>query len=224
MACRIVLLGGPGAGKGTQARRVSKKYGLPHISTGDIFRAHSENGTEIGKKIEDYVNNGQLVPDSLVCEIVADRLAKDDCKGGYILDGFPRSFPQAEELDRLLSERGESLDVAIDLVVSDDEMVARLSARRTCHECGKIYNLNSNPPKQEGICDEPGCNGAELTHREDDREETIRKRLKIYHATTEPVVAFYERKGLRQSIDGENQSPDDIASKIEELVSVSGVS
>lgn len=222
MARRIVLLGGPGAGKGTQARRISQKYGLPHISTGDIFRAHTENGTAIGKKIEGYVNSGQLVPDSLVCEIVAGRLAEDDCKSGYILDGFPRSGPQAEELDRLLGERGESLDVAIDLVVSDDEMVARLSARRTCPECGKIYNLKFNPPKEAEKCDEPGCHGAALAQREDDKEETIRARLKVYHDTTEPVVSFYDAKGLRKSIDGEHAGPDDVASKIEEIVSEPG--
>lgn len=218
MRRRIILLGGPGAGKGTQARWLSDKYGIPQVSTGDIFREHIEHQTESGKEMEDYLKKGRLVPDSLVCEIVTHRLAKDDCEDGYILDGFPRSLPQAEELDRILADRRETIDVAINLEVSDDAMVERNSARRTCSNCGAIYNLKSNPPKVEGECDSLGCEGAELVQRDDDRADTVRERVKIYHATTEPIIKFYEAKGLLKSIPAEGEGPEEIARKICEIV------
>ena len=224
MACRIVMLGGPGAGKGTQAQRLAEKHGLAHVSTGDIFRAQTENTTEMGQKIQRYLSAGRLLPDALVCEVVAERLNEADCRNGYILDGFPRSMPQAEEFDRLLSARNESLDIVIDLEVSDDEMVARLAARRTCPECGRIYNLKFNPPEQDEQCDEPDCAGTALVQRDDDREDTIRKRLKIYHETTKPILAYYDAKGLRRPVPGEQLSPDEIAAKINEIMSTAGVS
>ncbi len=224
MRRRIILLGGPGAGKGTRARWLSDKYGIPQISTGDIFREHIEHQTDSGKEMEDYLKRGQLVPDNLACEIVTHRLAKNDCKDGYILDGFPRSSPQAEELDRILADRGETIDIAINLEVSDDTMVERLGARRTCSNCGNIYNLTSNPPKVEGECDSLGCEGSELVQREDDREDTVRERLKIYHATTEPIIKFYEAKGLIESIPAEGEGPEEIARKIYELVEGTEVS
>ena len=220
---RIVLLGAPGAGKGTQARRLSDSYGVPQISTGDIFRGHVENKTKIGLRIEAYLNEGQLVPDSLVCEIVAARLAEEDCAGGYILDGFPRSVPQAENLESLLSGRGEAIDVAIVLDVPDDELVGRLTARRTCPACGRIYNLESDPPKREGRCDNEGCGDTELQQREDDKEETIRARLDVYHNTTEPIVAYYKNKGLCRPVGGTALSPDEIADQIAGVLEKSGV-
>ncbi len=224
MAHRIVLLGGPGAGKGTQAKRLAESHDLLHISTGDIFRDHIKNKTELGGRIEDYLNSGQLVPDALTCEVVAGRLAQPDCARGYILDGFPRSIAQAENLDRLLGERGEALDIGISLDVSDDVIVKRLTSRRTCPTCGRIYNLISEPPAREGLCDAEECDGAELAKREDDAsEETVRERLRVYHETTEPIIAYYAKQGLLKSIDGPDLGPDDIATKIEEILQAAGV-
>ena len=191
MGLKIVMLGGPGAGKGTQAKRMARKYGLPHISTGDIFRANLKQGTALGLKAKGYMESGQLVPDELTCELVADRIVQDDCAVGLILDGFPRSVPQAEEFARLMEARGESLDVAINIDVTDEEIVARLSARRTCGKCGAIYNLKFSPPKVADTCDNSECGGEALVQRKDDCEETIRERLNVYHETTEPIIAYY---------------------------------
>ena len=218
VARRIVLLGPPGAGKGTQAKRIRRAHGMPHISTGDIFRAHIHNQTPIGRRIAEYVNNGKLAPDSLACKIVADRLAEPDCANGYLLDGFPRTLPQAEEFDRLLGEREETLDLVIDLEVPDDELVDRLTDRRICPNCGKIYNLKLQPPKRDMQCDKSECDGARLEHREDDQEETIRERLKVYYRDTAPVIEYYKEKGLLRAVGGQNQSPGDIAVKIEEIL------
>lgn len=215
MACRIVLLGGPGAGKGTQARRIAKARGVPHVSTGDIFRAHVENGTELGARVEEYLNSGKLLPDELACEIVAGRLSEPDCSDGYILDGFPRSLPQAEGLDTLLEARGELIDIAVNLEVSDAELVLRVTERRTCPECGKIYNLRSNPPAEAGKCDE---DGTALDQRKDDNEETARDRLRVYHETTEPVEKFFERRGLLRTVDGGEMPPDQVEKAIEEII------
>lgn len=215
MACRIVLLGGPGAGKGTQARRLARSQGWPHVSTGDIFRAHVENGTELGTRIAPYMNSGQLLPDELACEIVAGRLSEPDCADGYILDGFPRSLPQAMGLDALLEARGERLDIAVNIIVPDDEIVQRLTERRTCPECGKIYNLRLRPPVEAGTCDD---DGVALVQREDDNEETARDRLRVYHVTTEPVVKFFEIRGLLRSVDGSETPPDDVTIKIEDII------
>lgn len=218
MARRIVLLGAPGAGKGTQAKRLAETYGLPHISTGDIFRFHVEHGTELGRKIEEFMKNGKLVPDELACEIVAHRLGEADCRPGYILDGFPRSVPQARELDRLLELRNEQLNVAVEIDVDDEELVERLTARRTCPRCGAIYNLRFAPPARDELCDKPGCGGVRLVQRDDDQEQTIRERLKVYHETTEPIIAFYKQKGLLRSVGGRRLHPDDINAKIEDIL------
>ena len=224
MATRIIILGAPGAGKGTQAKRLARERGTPHVSTGDIFRAHIENGTNIGKKIELSINKGNLVPDELASAVVAQRLAEKDCAGGFILDGFPRTRPQAEHLDRLLSERGETLDIVLVLEVDDTELVERLSARRTCPTCGKIYNILFDPPNNEEQCNEAGCQGAQLVQREDDKEDTIRERLKVYHRTTEPLISFYQAKGLRRSVQGAYLGPDDVAKRIKNILTKAGVS
>ena len=215
MACRIVLLGGPGAGKGTQARQIAKSRGLPHVSTGDIFRAHVENGTKLGSRIQSYMNSGKLLPDDLACEIVAGRLSEPDCVDGYILDGFPRSLPQAEGLDTLLEARGERIDFVVNLEVEDNELVQRLTERRTCPDCGKIYNLRSKPSAEPGKCD---ADGAALLQRDDDNEETARERLHVYHDTTEPVVKFFDEQGSLRSIEAGNVPPDDVAKTIEEII------
>ncbi len=221
MAARVVILGAPGAGKGTQARRLSKKHGWPHISTGDIFRSHTEQKTAIGQKIESYMRSGQLVPDALACEIVGERLAQSDCAGGYILDGFPRSVPQAEALDRMLAQRHEALDAVVLLTVDDEELVERLTARWTCPHCGKIYNVKFNPPHKDGVCDKPECTGTKLVQREDDQEDTVRRRLKVYHETTEPLIQYYMRRGQLQRVDGE-ASPESIAEQIEVMLRKKG--
>ena len=219
MGLRIVMLGGPGAGKGTQAKRISAAHSLPHISTGDIFRANLAAGTELGKKAQAYMAQGRLVPDELTCDLVADRLGDADCANGYILDGFPRSVPQAENLDSVLAGRGERLDVAVNIDVTDDEITDRLTARRTCSKCGRIYNMKFDPPKQEGVCDD---DGAELDLRKDDQEETIRERLKVYHQTTEPIIASYEKQGILKTINGTGASPDDVFATIEETLAALG--
>ncbi len=218
MAGRVVILGAPGAGKGTQARRIARKRGWPHISTGDIFRSHLEERTAIGQKIESYMRNGKLVPDELACQIVVERLSKPDCADGYILDGFPRSLPQAQALDTVLADRRDELDVVILLDVDDDEIVARLSGRRTCPNCGKIYNLKFNPPQKDMQCDKPGCNGAQLVHREDDREDTVRNRINVYHETTEPLIQYYEKEGVLRRIDGAGHSLDKIEERIDAVL------
>lgn len=216
IAKRIVMLGPPGAGKGTQARRLSERHGFPQISTGDIFRANIKQKTDLGLRVQDILDRGDLVPDNLTCEIIAERLAQPDCRNGYILDGFPRTTGQAEELDRILAERQESLDIALSLEVDDDELVSRLSNRLTCPKCGTIYNLISNPPAQKGVCDKPECEGAKLVQREDDKEETIRERLRVYHETTKPIVDFYEAKGIVASIPADGRSAAEIETAIEE--------
>ncbi|NIA13925.1 MAG: adenylate kinase [Nitrospiraceae bacterium] len=219
---KIVMLGGPGAGKGTQAKRMAGKYGLPHISTGDIFRANLKEGTSLGLKAKGYMESGQLVPDELTCELVANRIVQDDCGAGFILDGFPRSLPQAEEFTRLMEARGESLDVAIDIDVTDEEIVERLSSRRSCPKCGAIYNLKFGPPKQEGVCDNPECEGEALIQRKDDCEATIRERLRVYHETTEPIIAYYGDQGILKSVMGTGVTPEVVFGKIEEILSAMG--
>lgn len=224
MQGRIILLGGPGAGKGTQAGRLVEKHAWAHISTGDMFRAHQEQGTDFGKSVQEYLKAGKLVPDTLVCEMVIDRLSQPDCNGGYILDGFPRSVPQAEELDHMLERREESLNAAILLDVSDDEIVERLTARRNCPTCGRTYNLRYDPPKNREICDDEACNGAKLVQREDDCEETIRRRLRIFHESSGPLMEYYAVCGIARTIDASDQTPDQIAEKVEDCLMASGVS
>ena len=196
---KIIMLGAPGAGKGTQAKMISEKYHIPHISTGDIFRANIKNGTELGKKARSYMDQGLLVPDELTCDLVVDRIVKDDCKNGYILDGFPRTIPQADALTNALEKLGTAIDYAMDVEVPDDIIVERMSGRRACPGCGATYHVKFNPPKTENVCDD--C-GQELILREDDRPDTVQKRLDVYHEQTQPLIAYYAKKGVMHKIDG----------------------
>lgn len=196
---KIIMLGAPGAGKGTQAKQIADKYSIPHISTGDIFRANIKNGTELGKKAKQYMDQGALVPDELTCDLVMDRIQQDDCKNGFVLDGFPRTIPQAEALDAALGKINEKMDYAIDVDVPDENIVNRMSGRRACLNCGATYHLISIPPKVEGICDR--C-GSEIVLREDDKPETVQKRLKVYHEQTQPLIDFYAKKGILKEVDG----------------------
>lgn len=193
------MLGAPGAGKGTQAKRISEKFSIPHISTGDIFRANIKNGTELGAKAKVYMDQGLLVPDELVVDLVVDRLQQEDCKNGYILDGFPRTIPQAEALDNALTAIGEKMDYAINIEVPDDFIINRMSGRRACIACGGTYHIVNIPTKVEGICD--ACGGA-LILRDDDKPETVKKRLDVYHEQTQPLVDFYQGKGILVDVDG----------------------
>ena len=196
---KIIMLGAPGAGKGTQAKQIADKYSIPHISTGDIFRANIKNGTELGKKAKQYMDQGALVPDELTCDLVMDRIQQDDCKNGFVLDGFPRTIPQAEALDAALGKINEKMDYAIDVDVPDENIVNRMSGRRACLNCGATYHLISIPPKVEGICDR--C-GSEIVLREDDKPETVQKRLKVYHEQTQPLIDYYKNQGILKSEDG----------------------
>ena len=197
---RIIMLGAPGAGKGTQAKKIADKYGIPHISTGDIFRANIKAGTELGKKAKAYMDQGALVPDELVVDLVADRVKQPDCEKGYVLDGFPRTIPQAESLDQVLSSMGQEIGFAINVEVPDEHIVRRMSGRRACVGCGATYHVVSAPPKTEGVCDQ--C-GAQLVLREDDKPRTVEHRLEVYHRETEPLKAFYEARGVLRPV--ENQ-------------------
>lgn len=196
---KIIMLGAPGAGKGTQAKRIAEKYGIPHISTGDIFRANIKNNTELGQKAKTYMDQGLLVPDELVVDLVVDRLGQEDAKKGYVLDGFPRTIPQAEALDAALSEKGEAMDYAVDVEVPDAAIIERMSGRRSCSQCGASYHVAFNPPKAEGVCD--SCSGA-LILREDDKPETVAKRLSVYHEQTQPLIDYYTAKGIQKAVDG----------------------
>lgn len=197
---KIVMLGAPGAGKGTIASRLSAKYGIPHISTGDIFRANIKNGTELGKKAKSYMDQGLLVPDELTYDLVMDRIGQEDCKKGFILDGFPRTIPQAEALTDALDEKDEQMDYALNVILSDDKIVKRMSGRRSCPKCGAVYHIITLPPKQEGICDK--C-GSKLVQRADDAEETVKKRLEVYHEQTEPLIEYYHRAGIIVEVSGD---------------------
>ena len=196
---KIIMLGAPGAGKGTQAKMIADKYGVPHISTGDIFRANIKNGTELGMEAKKYMDQGLLVPDELTVKILLDRVAQDDCKNGYVLDGFPRTIPQAKVLDDELTKLGETIDYAIDVDVPDENIINRMSGRRACLSCGATYHIAHVPPKQEGICDR--C-GKELVLRDDDKPETVKNRLEIYHEQTQPLIDFYTKKGVLKTVDG----------------------
>lgn len=196
---KIIMLGAPGAGKGTQAKLIADKYGIPHISTGDIFRANIKNGTELGMKAKSFMDKGELVPDGLTVSMLLDRVGQPDCKDGYVLDGFPRTIPQAEELDRALSERDERIDFAVDVDVPDENIVNRMSGRRACLKCGATYHVEHIPPKKEGVCDD--C-GSELVLRDDDKAETVSNRLKIYHDQTQPLIDYYTQKGILKTVDG----------------------
>ncbi len=196
---KIIMLGAPGAGKGTQAKQIAGKYEIPHISTGDIFRANIKNGTELGKKAKEYMDQGLLVPDELTCDLVMDRIQQDDCKNGFVLDGFPRTIPQAEALDAALTKIGQKMDYAIDVDVPDENIVNRMSGRRACLDCGATYHIVSLPPKTEGKCDH--C-GSDLVLREDDKPETVQKRLTVYHDKTQPLIDYYKNQGILKSVDG----------------------
>ncbi|MCR5608161.1 MAG: adenylate kinase [Lachnospiraceae bacterium] len=196
---KIIMLGAPGAGKGTQAKKIAEKYSIPHISTGDIFRANIKNGTELGKKAKTYMDQGLLVPDELVVDLVIDRFAQDDCANGYVLDGFPRTIPQAEALDAALAKINEKIDYAINVEVPDENIIKRMSGRRACVSCGATYHLEHIPPKKEGICDT--C-GAELILRDDDKPETVQKRLNVYHEQTQPLIDYYTSKNVLKEVDG----------------------
>lgn len=196
---KIIMLGAPGAGKGTQAKMIAEKYGVPHISTGDIFRANIKNGTELGKEAKGYMDKGLLVPDELTVRLLLDRVAQEDCVNGYVLDGFPRTIPQAEVLDEKLTELDEKVDYAVNVDVPDENIINRMSGRRACLNCGATYHIVSIPPKKEGICDV--C-GSELVLRDDDQPETVKNRLKVYHEQTQPLLDYYEKKGVLRTVDG----------------------
>lgn len=202
---KIIMLGAPGAGKGTQAKMIADKYCVPHISTGDIFRANIKNGTELGMEAKKYMDQGLLVPDELTVKILLDRVAQEDCKNGYVLDGFPRTIPQAEVLDEALGKLGETIDYAIDVNVPDENIIERMSGRRACLGCGATYHIVHIPPKTEGICDR--C-GKELVLRDDDKAETVKNRLNVYHEQTQPLIEFYEAKGVLKTVDGTQDMQD----------------
>ncbi|MDO4803800.1 MAG: adenylate kinase [Lachnospiraceae bacterium] len=209
---KVIMLGAPGAGKGTQAVRVAAAYQIPHISTGDIFRANIKGGTELGKKAKTFMDAGKLVPDELVCDLVVDRIQQDDCKNGYVLDGFPRTIPQAEALDAAVAAIGDKVDYAVDIDVPDEEIITRMSGRRACLSCGATYHTKFNPPKAEGVCDT--C-GAALVLRDDDKPETVRTRLNVYHEQTQPLIDYYNGKGILVTVDG-TQNMDKVFSDIKE--------
>ena len=211
---KLVMLGAPGAGKGTQAKMIASKYQIPHISTGDIFRANIKNGTELGKKAKSYMDQGLLVPDELTVDLVIDRLANDDCKNGYILDGFPRTIPQAEALDAALAKLGEKMDYAIDVDVPDENIVSRMSGRRACTGCGATYHIVYNPSKKGDCCEV--C-GEKLILRDDDKPETVQKRLNVYHEQTQPLIDYYTKQGILKAVDG-TQDMNDVFTAITNIL------
>ncbi len=196
---KIIMLGAPGAGKGTQAQMIAAEKGIPHISTGDIFRANIKEGTDLGKEAKTYMDQGKLVPDELTVRILLDRVSKEDCKNGYVLDGFPRTIPQANVLDEELKKLDDAVDFAINVDVPDENIVNRMSGRRACPKCGATYHIKYVPPKKEGICDV--C-GEELVLRDDDKPETVKKRLGVYHEQTQPLIEYYTNKGILRTVDG----------------------
>lgn len=196
---KVIMLGAPGAGKGTQAKMIAERYGVPHVSTGDMFRANIKNGTALGTEAKKYMDAGELVPDELTVRILLDRVAKDDCKNGYVLDGFPRTIPQAEVLDEALNKIGEQVDYAIDVDVPDENIIKRMSGRRACLSCGATYHIEHVPPKTADVCDQ--C-GSALVLRDDDKPETVKNRLNVYHEQTQPLIAYYTKKGILRTVDG----------------------
>ena len=211
---KIIMLGAPGAGKGTQAKQIADKYHIPHISTGDIFRANIKNGTELGNKAKQYMDQGLLVPDELTCDLVMDRIKQDDCENGFVLDGFPRTIPQAEALTAALEKINEKMDYAIDVDVPDENIVNRMSGRRACLNCGATYHIVSIPTKVEGICDR--C-GQPVVLRDDDKPETVQKRLTVYHEQTQPLIDYYHHAGILREVDGTVDIDDVFASIIKIL-------
>ena len=196
---KIVMLGAPGAGKGTQAKMIADEYNIPHISTGDIFRANIKEGTDLGKEAKSYMDKGQLVPDELTVKILLDRVSNDDCKNGYVLDGFPRTIPQAEVLEDALNKLNDKIDFAINVEVPDENIIRRMGGRRACVACGATYHVEHIPPKTENVCDR--CESG-LILRDDDKPETVKNRLEIYHEQTQPLIDFYSNKGVLKEVDG----------------------
>lgn len=211
---KIIMLGAPGAGKGTQAKLLAKEFQIPHISTGDIFRMNIKEGTDLGKEAKRYMDQGQLVPDSLTIQLVMDRLGKEDCAKGYILDGFPRTIPQAESLDAALDKLDDKLDFAVNVEVPDENITERMAGRRVCPACGATYHIAFNPPKKEGVCD--ACQGA-LILRDDDKPETVQERLGVYHRQTKPLISYYEKQGVLVNADG-TKKVEEVFREILELV------
>ena len=199
MTMKIIMLGAPGAGKGTQAKMIADKYQIPHISTGDIFRANIKNGTELGKEAKSYMDKGLLVPDELTVKILLDRVANKDCENGYVLDGFPRTIPQATVLEEALAKTGDKIDYAVNVDVPDENIIKRMSGRRACLKCGATYHIEHIPPKKDGVCDV--C-GEALVLRDDDKEETVKNRLEVYHKQTQPLIDFYSERGVLKVVDG----------------------
>jgi len=210
----IVLLGPPGAGKGTQAELIVKKYGIPQISTGDIFRANIKNGTELGKKAQEYMNKGELVPDELVVDLVKDRLGQDDCKEGFMLDGFPRTVFQAEELDKIMEEKGLVINSVLNIDVQAEKLIDRIAGRRVCKACGATYNVNTKPTEKEGVCD--AC-GGEVYQRADDNRETVENRINVYFSQTAPLIEYYEKAGNIATINGD-QAMDSVFADITKVL------
>ena len=206
----LVLLGPPGAGKGTQAERLMDDFALPYYATGNILREAVANGSELGREAKGYMERGELVPDELICGVIAERLDSGDADGGFLLDGFPRTIGQAEMLERALEDRGRALTAALMIEAPDEEVLRRLSGRRTCVKAGHVYHLEFDPPKNEGICDQ---DGSRLVQRDDDKPETIRMRLSEYHEQTEPLIEWYEERGLLRRFDG-TLAPDEVHSRI----------
>ena len=210
----LVLMGLPGVGKGTQAEKIVEKYGIPHISTGDMFRAAIKEGTPLGLKAKEYMDSGNLVPDEVTIGIVRERLGKDDCEKGFLLDGFPRTVAQADALETILSDLGKKLNYVINIAVEEDQLMQRLTGRRVCRNCGATYHAVFNPPKEEGVCDK--C-GGELYQRDDDKEETVRTRLEVNKQQQQPLLTFYEGKGYLKTIDG-NRDINEVFEDVDQLL------
>ena len=211
---KIIMLGAPGAGKGSQASRIANEYKLPHISTGDIFRANLKEETELGKQAKSFMDKGELVPDDITIAMLLNRIHEEDCKNGYILDGFPRTIPQAEALKEALAKEGEKIDLALDVEAPDNLIIKRMTGRRTCPNCSAIYHIETLKPKKEGICD---LCGSELIQRKDDNEETVKNRLKIYHEMTEPLISYYKKENVLEEIDG-TENLDKVFETVKEII------
>lgn len=211
---KIIMLGAPGAGKGTQAKKIAAKYSIPHVSTGDIFRANIKGGTELGKKAQSYMDKGELVPDELVVDLVRDRLNQDDCANGFMLDGFPRTVFQAEELDKIMAEKELSITKVLNIEVEPSKLIDRIAGRRVCKACGATYNINTKPTAKEGVCD--AC-GGEVYQRADDNRETVENRINVYNSQTAPLVEYYEKAGSLATINGD-QPMDSVFSDITKVL------
>ncbi len=211
----VILLGGPGAGKGTQAERIVARFGLPHISTGEMLRAAVEQGTEMGRAAQRSMQAGELVPDEVVIGVVRDRLAEPDTRRGFLLDGFPRTLEQAERLDGMLAEAGRAVTHVVLIDVPEEELVQRIAGRRSCSECGKLYNVTFDPPRVEGVCD--AC-GAALTQRADDNEETVRNRLAVYRSQTAPLIGYYFEKGVLGEAHGGGKTPSEVFAQVIDIL------